>query len=86
MLKVEPPQGRGDDTGANSVKFKCSDGYSVIEASGGGEWGSWTSRWVTDTNPWNSAICGVSARVEGWQMNGDDTALNDLEFTWCYLQ
>ena len=34
-LKVEPQQGRGDDTGANSVKFNCSNG-TVIEASGGG--------------------------------------------------
>jgi hypothetical protein len=84
MLKVEPPQGKGDDTGANSVKFNCSNG-SVIEASGGGAWGSWTSSWVTDTGSWPSAICGVSARVEGWQGTGDDTALNDLEFTWCYL-
>jgi hypothetical protein len=87
MLKVEPPQGKGDDTGANSVKFTCSNG-SVIEASGGGAWGSWTSSWVTDPSSWNpanSAICGVMAKVEGWQGTGDDTALNDLEFTWCRL-
>jgi hypothetical protein len=83
-LKVEPQQGRGDDTGANSVKFNCSNG-TVIEASGGGGWGSWTSSWVTDTNPWPSAICGVRVKFEGWQGTGDDTALNDLEFTWCYL-
>ena len=53
----------------------------VIEASGGGGWGSWTSSWVT--GPENSAICGVKARFEDWQRGGDDTALNDLEFTWC---
>jgi hypothetical protein len=88
MLKVEPPQGRGDDTGANSVKFACSNG-SVIEASGGGAWGSWTSGWVIDPsyswNTTNTAICGVSAKIEGWQGTGDDTSLNDLEFTWCRL-
>jgi len=81
-LKVEPGQGRGDDTAANSVKFSCSNG-AVIEASGGGGWGSWTSSWVT--GPGNSAICGVRAKFEGSQGGGDDTALNDLEFTWCRL-
>ncbi|MGE5658564.1 MAG: hypothetical protein ACM37W_18335 [Actinomycetota bacterium] len=82
-LKVEPPQGNGDDTGANSVAFGCSNG-TVIEASGGGRWGAWTPNWLT--GPPNSAICGVRAKVENQQGKGDDTALNDLEFTWCQLQ
>jgi hypothetical protein len=82
-LKVEPPQGRGDDTGANSVKFKCSNG-AVMEVPGGGAWGTW-SNWVIDTGFLNSAICGVRAKFEGDQGKGDDTALNDLEFTWCRL-
>lgn len=82
-LKVEPPQGRGDDTGANSVAFTCHRvpmAIIEIEASGGGGWGSWSS-WVL--GPQYSAICGVRAKVEDWQRGGDDTALNDLEFTWC---
>ncbi len=81
-LKVEPQQGGGDDTGANSVVFSCSNG-AVIEASNGGQWGNWTN-WLT--GPPNSAICGVRAKVEPPQGSGDDTALNDLEFTWCQLE
>lgn len=83
-LKVEPGQRNGDDTGANSVTFGCSNSNStVIEASGGGQWGAWTPNWVT--GPPNSAICGVRAKVEGQLGRGDDTALNDLEFSWCKL-
>jgi Vitelline membrane outer layer protein I (VOMI) len=82
-LKVEPGQGNGDDTGANSVTFGCSNS-TVIEASGGGQWGTWTRDWLT--GPPNSAICGVRAKVEPEQGKGDDTALNDLEFTWCKIQ
>lgn len=81
-LKVEGRQRGGDDTAANSLAFRCGNG-SEIEASGGGGWGSWTSTWVTGSR--NSAICGVKAKFEDWQRGGDDTALNDLEFTWCQL-
>jgi hypothetical protein len=81
-LKVESPQRGGDDTAANSLAFRCGNG-SQIEASGGGGWGNWTSTWVTGSR--NSAICGVKAKFEDWQRGGDDTALNDLEFTWCQL-
>lgn len=82
-LKVESPIGSGDDTAANSVIFGCSNG-SVIEASGGGQWGTWTQNWLT--GPPNSAICGVRAKVEAPIGSGDDTALNDLEFSWCQLE
>jgi hypothetical protein len=80
QLKVENVRGRGDDTAANSVAFKCSSGQR-IESSGTpwGNWGAWQggNRGV--------AICGVRAKVEPERGSGDDTALNDLEFTWCQI-
>lgn len=80
QLKVEQNQGSRDDTAANSVAFMCSDGKR-IEASGSrwGDWGNWKGDYKV-------AICGVRAKVEPQQgSNKDDTALNDLEFTWCRI-
>lgn len=78
QMKVEPPQGSGDDTAANSVAFWCSNNQR-IEAAGSrwGAWGTWQGGFPS------SAICGVRAKVEPQLGKGDDTALNDLEFTWC---
>jgi hypothetical protein len=80
QLKVEPWQRSGDDTAANSVAFWCSNNQR-IEASGGpwGRFGEW--QWGGP----NAAICGVRAKVEPQLGSGDDTALNDLEFTWCRI-
>jgi hypothetical protein len=88
-LKVESFQGSGDDTGANSLKFLCTD-RSEIEASNGGRWGNW-SHWLHIgelywlPSPQNKIICGVRARFENHIGARDDTALNDLEFFWCSL-
>ncbi|MDJ0556384.1 MAG: hypothetical protein QNJ68_18485 [Microcoleaceae cyanobacterium MO_207.B10] len=80
QLKVERGQGRGDDTAANSVRFWCSNDERV-EATGGpwGRFGEWQGGFS------RAAICGVRAKVESKQGRGDDTALNDLEFTWCRI-
>ncbi len=85
QLKVEPFQGTGDDTGANSLKLFC--GGTEIEAPGGGPWGNWSTTQrvsIVQGLPLPiSAICGVRARVESPLGGRDDTALNDLEFYWC---
>ncbi len=88
QLKVEGFQGSGDDTGANSLKFRCSDGYSMIEAPGGGPWGNWSSLLEVAHSgalprPQIWAICGVRAKFENHVGGRDDTALNNLEFYWC---
>ncbi|XP_063056400.1 vitelline membrane outer layer protein 1-like [Engraulis encrasicolus] len=43
-LRVESPQGRGDDTAANNIMFRCSDD-SVLTGNGmsWGSWGEWSS-------------------------------------------
>ncbi|XP_043938404.1 vitelline membrane outer layer protein 1 homolog [Protopterus annectens] len=76
-LKVEPPQGDGDDTAANNIMFKCSSG-PVIEGIGQ-EWGVYGS-W---SDLCDYGICGLQTKVEDSQGNGDDTALNDVQFICC---
>ncbi len=81
ILKVEPSQGSGDDTAANSVAFWCNN-QQRLEAQGG-QWGTY-GEWRGGFS--NSAICGLRAKVEDRQGTGDDTALNDLEFFWCTIR
>ncbi|WP_197047574.1 hypothetical protein [Planktothrix serta] len=81
-LKVEPSRRNQDDTAANSVAFACSNGQR-LEASGGGQWGSF-GEWQGGFS--DAAICGVRAKIEEpLGRGGDDTALNNLEFTWCRI-
>lgn len=81
-VRMEKPQGRGDDTAANDVQFSCSRGGS-IHASGGGQWGDW--------DPWSycpagSAVCGLSIRFEPYQGgSSDDSAMNGLNLRCCKL-
>jgi hypothetical protein len=77
-LKREASQGSGDDTSANSVGFWCSNGVGV-EGAGGpwGTYGSWQGGFT------NAAVCGIAVRVESPQGSGDDTALNNVQLTWC---
>ncbi|KAG8430994.1 hypothetical protein GDO86_019590 [Hymenochirus boettgeri] len=79
-LRVEPPQGLGDDTAANNIKFRCSD---KCEREGNGRtWGSY--------GPWSQScqygICGIQTKVEmeSGFWGGDTTALNDVQFHCCH--
>ncbi|XP_068130028.1 vitelline membrane outer layer protein 1-like isoform X2 [Hyperolius riggenbachi] len=76
-LKVEQPIVDGDDTAANNIMFQCSD-YTMLRGYGEhwGTFGSWS-------NVCRRGICGIKTRVEGPQGNGDDTALNDVQFRCC---
>ena len=64
-MKVESPQGSGDDTAANAFDLRCDD-Y--------GEWGSWPR----DRCSYQSYIVGFRAKIESPQYSGDDTALNSV--------
>lgn len=86
-LQVEDYQGNGDDTAANYVKFICHDfdhhrlfySYRFIGGRGfWGDYGAWSQRCQQ-----GSAICGLRTKLESPQGNGDDTALNDVEFYCC---
>ncbi|XP_063305817.1 vitelline membrane outer layer protein 1-like [Pelobates fuscus] len=76
-LKVEPPQGKGDDTTVNNIKFRCSDGRQLEGV--GLPWGTYKD-WSSSCN---HGICGILTKVEGEQGKGDDTALNDIQMFCC---
>ncbi|MDX2019358.1 MAG: RICIN domain-containing protein [Deltaproteobacteria bacterium] len=78
-IRIEGNQGSGDDTAANSVEAQCTDNQA-IEAPGATPWGGWSG--VTNC-PAGQVVCGLEARVEGNQGDGDDTALNGLRFACC---
>lgn len=80
-LRIEPPQRSGDDTGGVDAEFRCENG-DILSSDYKLGWGNWSS-WKTC--PPASAICGIKTKVEGNQGSGDDTALNDAEFTCCSL-
>jgi hypothetical protein len=69
------------------VKFKCRDFGSVYKSfelaspPGHGLYGQ-IGDW-SESCPPMSAICGIKTRVEQPLPDGDDTALNDVEFYCC---
>ncbi|XP_067279294.1 vitelline membrane outer layer protein 1-like [Pseudorasbora parva] len=77
QLRVEGRQ-LGDDTAANNVRFRCSDG-AALEGDGTswGDWGKWSP------TCWGRGICGIMTKVEDRQGDGDDTALNDVRMYCC---
>ncbi|XP_058614496.1 vitelline membrane outer layer protein 1-like [Onychostoma macrolepis] len=77
QLRVESPQGDGDDTAANNIQFRCSQGFLMGDGAPWGDWGSWSQ--TCD----GKGICGIKTLVEKPQGRGDDTALNDMRMYCC---
>ncbi|KAK2850886.1 hypothetical protein Q5P01_007162 [Channa striata] len=78
QTRVKAPRGLRDDTALDNV-FMCSGSGVQLEGNGlsWGSWGSWSLKCS------RGAICGLRTRVEGPQGDGDDTALNDVQFFCC---
>ncbi|XP_077200342.1 vitelline membrane outer layer protein 1-like [Paroedura picta] len=78
-LRVTPYRWIWDDTAANNIKFKCSDGTEV-EGSGHpwGAYGAWSQSCQ------KGGICGIQTRVEVHGPNvKDHTGLEDVKFFCC---
>ncbi|XP_033002110.1 vitelline membrane outer layer protein 1-like [Lacerta agilis] len=77
-LRVEEHQGEGDDTAANNVQFTCQDGTALTgQGLAWGRFGSWSSRC------YSGSVCGIQTKMQGYQGERDDTALNDVELFCC---
>ncbi|XP_078524506.1 vitelline membrane outer layer protein 1 homolog [Lissotriton helveticus] len=76
-LRVESSQGIGDDTAANNIKFRCTEGH-VVEGQGlsWGNYGPWSDNC-------SKAICGLETQMESERGLSDDTGLNDVRFYCC---
>ncbi|ELK24089.1 Vitelline membrane outer layer protein 1 like protein [Myotis davidii] len=76
-LRVEAPKTLEDNTGANNVRFRCSDGKE-LEGPGlaWGDFGSWSE-------PCPKGICGLQTKVQRPRGLPDDTAMNDVRFFCC---
>ncbi len=48
----------------------------------GGSWGTWRDEYMC---PERHYVCGIQQRIEGWQRDGDDTAMNGLRMFCCPL-
>ena len=78
QLRVEPLGNSTDNTAANNVAFRCSNGRELSgRGNTKGEWGEWSAECA-------EGICGIETRVRAFGGSGvDDTALNDVRFTCC---
>ncbi|CAM4663355.1 unnamed protein product [Leuciscus chuanchicus] len=79
QLRVESPQGIGDDTAADNIRFTCSGGF-VLEGDSRTDWGKW-GNWSPKCH--GRGICGIQTRIDESQGMGDDTALNDVRMFCC---
>ncbi|XP_075061813.1 vitelline membrane outer layer protein 1 homolog [Mixophyes fleayi] len=79
-LKVQPPQGTGDDTAVNGVRLHCvrckHPHNETTITSDVAPWGNWTEpQWCNF-----GVLSKFIMRVEGDQGRGDDTAVDNIKF------
>ncbi|XP_077326862.1 vitelline membrane outer layer protein 1-like [Lithobates pipiens] len=79
-LKIEGPQGKGDDTALNAIKLLCTKPCErIIQReiiSLAGRWGSWIDiQWCP-----SGVLSSFALQVEQPIGKGDDTAANNIKF------
>ena len=82
MLRTSGNQFAGDDTAANNLAMKCSDGKGLYTDGDSRDWGSWSASY--QYCPTGTAICGMATKVEMEDAN-DKTGLNQARFYCCKL-
>lgn len=78
-IRIETPQGGGDDTAANDVEAQCGNGQWLAPTTYT-SWGTWRGFVGCPTG---TAVCGMKTRVEANLGGQDDTALNGVQFACC---
>lgn len=83
QLRSEPDLGSGDDGAASDLMLICSqlDGTTSRIVGGGVlTFGEYTPEQIC---PAETAICGIRTQIERDQGQGDDSALNNVDFACC---
>lgn len=78
-MRVQPNQGKGDDTGLNSVEVTCKTPAGITTGTINpnlGLWGAWSA---VSSCPAGRFINGVSMRVLAAQGSGDDVAADAVQ-------
>ena len=79
QLRSESNQKNDDDTAANNIRAKCSDG--TILTGDGHSWGSWDGWRYCDPG---EAVCAMKTKVEPNQgSRSDDSGLNTAHICCC---
>lgn len=76
-MRVQSPQGSGDDTGLNAVRLSCASAANASATTiepNPGLWGTWYSPARCDARP----VVGAMVANQPSQGAGDDTASNDV--------
>ena len=78
-LRIQSPQGSGDDTVMNGLElaycFKENWDSQSKQVQHKGDLGQWTSMKMCSNG---KNIYSMNARVEKWKVLGDDTSMNGL--------
>lgn len=83
QLRSEPDLKSRDDAAAIDLKLICSHTDGTTGTIIGGDvltFGQYTRQQICPTG---SAICGIRTQIEGDQGQGDDSALNNVDFACC---
>ena len=83
QLKIEPPQGGGDDTALNAIELRCAEFGNTTAStyiySGISKFGTWRGvGFCPDFKP----VTGFRLKVEPLRDDGDDAAATNLQ-VWC---
>lgn len=68
-----------DYSATNSIRMFCEDGTILVPPIEG-SYGTWTSNKYCLNN---QVICGISAKIQAYQYNIDNTGLNNVHFNCC---
>ncbi|XP_060553548.1 vitelline membrane outer layer protein 1-like [Ruditapes philippinarum] len=85
-MKIEKPQGAGDDTGLNALVLRCATKEGLFAGtvhSGEGPWGDWVAqdpKYCDSNQGLHHFMTGFSMYVEQDQGSGDDTIVDFVKF------